>query len=149
MAGTEPSVDSQDVLRFSVALARLTRWLRSRSAQERTNMGAGSVSALVTLTQSGPMRLKDLATRERIAPPTLSRIIATLEENDYAARRPDPQDRRAALVHATAKGEQTARDLRSLRTQSLRERMGQLPSEDLATLLAAIPILEAMVEDDT
>jgi len=45
-----------------------------------------------------------LAARERMQPPSMTRIVNGLEDRGYVARRPDPSDRRQCLVTVTATG---------------------------------------------
>lgn len=148
-ATTRPAtMDREEATRLYLAIARLSRWMRRQGASQRGDLGHGGMSALATLTHAGPMRLGDLANREQVAPPTLSRVVATLESAGYAVRTPDPADRRASIVAATEEGQQIARGLRSLRTEALRSRVERLTPEQHDALVAALPALEALVGDD-
>jgi DNA-binding MarR family transcriptional regulator len=147
---TEPADATRraEATRLYLAIARLSRWLRRQGAVHRGDLGHGGISALSTLSHSGPMRLGDLAYREQVAPPTLSRVVAALEEAGYAARDPDPDDRRASIIRATDEGVQVARGLRSARSAALEERLGRLPAKHRRALIAALPALEALADDD-
>ncbi|MET9021702.1 MarR family transcriptional regulator [Actinopolymorpha sp. NPDC004070] len=148
-ATTRPeTMDREEATRLYLAIARLSRWMRRQGASQRGDLGHGGMSALATLTNAGPMRLGDLANREQVAPPTLSRVVASLESAGYAVRTPDPADRRASIVSATEEGQQIARGLRSLRTEALRNRVERLTPEQHEALVAALPALEALVGDD-
>lgn len=142
-------IQREDATRLYLAIARLSRWLRRQGASQRGDLGHGGMSALATLTNAGPMRLGDLAVREQVAPPTLSRVVASLEQAGYAVRQADPQDRRASIVAATEEGRQVAQGLRSVRSQALQTRLERLTPEQYTALLAALPALEILVEDDT
>lgn len=133
--------DEATVARLSLALGRLNRILRRNNA---TGLGPGSVSALATLVRLGPTRLGDLAAREGVAPPTLTRIVTGLEELGYVTRQPDPDDRRATLVSATPAAEEIVVGLGSARVTQLHARIETLSPADLQTLMAAIPVIEAM-----
>jgi DNA-binding MarR family transcriptional regulator len=133
------------VARLSVALGRLIRVLRRGGT---AGLGPGSISALATLARCGPMRLGDLAVRESIAPPTLTRIVASLEEAGYVLRAPDPDDRRAARVEATAAGAEVAAGVGSARVAGLRLRIDALSPDDRQALLRAIPVIEALAADE-
>ena len=131
--------------RLSMVLGRLTRLLRRG---QPNGLGPGTISALATVVRCGPVRLGDLAAREGIAPPTLTRIVAGLEESGYVVRSPDPKDGRATRVEATPAAHEVISGAGSFRVGMLRGRMDTLSAEDLATLLAAVPILEALASDE-
>jgi DNA-binding MarR family transcriptional regulator len=133
------------VARLSVVLGRLTRMLRQGSG---TGLGPGGVSALATLVRSGPMRLGDLAVREGVAPPTLTRIVAGLEDGGLVTRRPDPDDGRATQVQATDAAHEIVTGLGSTRFAKLHARISALPAADRDVLLRAVPVMEAIAADD-
>jgi DNA-binding MarR family transcriptional regulator len=128
--------------RVYLAVGRLFRSLRRAGSP---GMGHGMVSALATLVACGPMRLGDLAARESVAPPTLSRIVAALVDAGYATREPDPVDGRAWLASATPEGERVVSGVRSTRIQELQRRMARLTDEQRAALIAALPALEELL----
>jgi DNA-binding MarR family transcriptional regulator len=113
-----------------------------------SELGHGAVSALFTLVNFGSMRLGDLAAREGVAPPTLSRIVATLVEGGYVRREPDPNDGRASLVTATEAGREVASGLYSIRLRELQRRMDRLSGEQVQVLLGALSALENLVAED-
>ncbi len=97
----------------------------------------------------GPLRLSELADREGVARPSVSRIVAALEERGYVRREVDPEDRRAALLECTPKGRKLLAELRSTRAAALGERLDRLSDDDRQALLAALPALEQLaVEPD-
>jgi len=132
--------------RLAVALARLTRVMRRGG--DLAGLGPGSISALATLVRSGPMRLGDLALREGVAPPTLTRIVTGLEESGHVVRAPDPDDRRATRVQATETAAELVAGLGVARVSRLRDRIETLADADLRALLRAIPVIEMLAADD-
>jgi DNA-binding MarR family transcriptional regulator len=132
--------------RLSLALARLTRVMRRGG--DLAGLGPGSISALATLVRGGPMRLGDLAVREGVAPPTLTRIVTGLEESGYVVRAPDPDDRRATRVQATDTAAELVAGVGLARVSRLRDRIDTLGDDDLRRLLEAVPVIEALAEDD-
>jgi DNA-binding MarR family transcriptional regulator len=94
------------------------------------------------------MRLGDLANKEGVAAPTMSRIVAALVEAKYVQREPDPVDRRAWLVKASPEGERMVSGLRSTRVQELRRRIDRLSEDKQAQLIIAIPILEDLLAEE-
>jgi len=148
-AGSPGSAQQDPGARLYVAMGRLIRVLRREGVPglDTPQPGPGSFSALVTLVRSGPMRLGDLAAREAVAPPTLSRIVAALEDGGYVVRHPDPDDRRAVQVAATASGQGLVNGVGEARVAALSSRLAALPEPDRAALLAALPALEALAAD--
>ncbi len=131
--------------RLRMVISRLGRQLRQ---QQVGGLTPSQLSALSTIDQHGPIRLGDLACRERVSPPTLTRCVATLEELDLVQRQPDPDDRRSVLMVASTAGRQLLEDLRRERTALLTCRIEALDSESRRALAAAMPVLEALVADD-
>ncbi|GLZ41552.1 MarR family transcriptional regulator [Actinokineospora sp. NBRC 105648] len=142
-SAAEPAVGDIPA-RLYLAIGRLSRALRRSGAP---GLGHGSISALSTLVHCGELRLGDLAGKEGVAAPTMSRIVASLVEAGYVGREPDPADRRAWLVNATEDGARIVSGVRSTRVQELGRRLDRLSAEDRDSLLAAIPVLEALLVD--
>jgi DNA-binding MarR family transcriptional regulator len=132
--------------RLTMALGRLARALRRGSP---SGLGPGSLSALATVVRTGPVRLGDLAAREGITPPTLTRVVAALEEAGYVVRTPDPTDGRATRAQATPAAVELISGTGSSRAGVLRARMDALSAEDLAALLRAVPVIEALAADES
>jgi DNA-binding MarR family transcriptional regulator len=91
--------------------------------------------------EAGGSRLTDLAERAQITKQSMGYLIDYLELRGYLERRPDPSDRRAALISLTDRGweqvraalriiatieEEWASGLGELRMQQLRELLGDL-----------------------
>jgi DNA-binding MarR family transcriptional regulator len=138
----------EEVAQLLVALSRVRRWLARLGMGEAAPIGASGVSALARIVREGPLRLGDLATRERIAPATLSRVVTGLVEHGYVVRSTDPDDARAGLLTATDAGAALVSGLRSERAEQLTARLARLAPEDRAALLAAGPALARLVADE-
>src|SRR5580700_9880095 len=134
-----------DVTRLRVALARLSRRLRRHSLAGLTPT---QLAALSTVEQSGPLRLGDLAAAEGIAPSTLTRLVAVLEELGYVRRDADPKDARASTLAITLLGHDTLERLRAENSALLAQRVGLLSPEQRVALAAALPALEALADPD-
>jgi DNA-binding MarR family transcriptional regulator len=147
MSAADVEVPPQQVVELLLALARTRRWVTRLAGDEPAPLGMSGVSALAEIRRSGPMRLGDLAARERIAPPTLSRIVAGLVEHGYVERTPDPDDARASLVRITAAGEELLGGLRLRRTTELAARLARLPEADREALLSAAPALNRLLDE--
>jgi DNA-binding MarR family transcriptional regulator len=139
-------VSSEDVARLYLAVGRLNRALR-RDAPDAA-VGHGALSVLATLLQSGPMRLGALAEVEGVSAPAMTRIVASLEELGHVRRTPDPADGRAQLVLVTESGDGLVAQGRSQRLRALARRLERLPPDHRDRLLAAVPDLETLGEED-
>jgi DNA-binding MarR family transcriptional regulator len=82
-----------------VVLGQLTRRLR---AEHRFPISHGAV--LARLDRGGPQSLSQLAVAERVRPQSMAQTLGDLEGDGLVTRRPDPGDRRRALVELTGEG---------------------------------------------
>jgi DNA-binding MarR family transcriptional regulator len=134
-----------DVTRLRVALARLSRRLRGH---QLAGLTPTQLAALSTVERVGPLRLGDLAAAEGIAPSTLTRLVAALEELGYVRRDADPKDARASTLAITPRGHETLERLRAENSALLAQRLMLLSSEQRAALAAALSALEALADPD-
>lgn len=135
--------DAEQVARLRIALGRVARGLDRRARGEALTRTQASV--LATAAVHGPVRITELAEIEGVNPTMLSRIVGKLEAAGLLARRPDPQDGRAALVEATAEGARLHAQVRAERTRLIAEHLAAVPDPaHTAALLAALPALEAL-----
>jgi DNA-binding MarR family transcriptional regulator len=104
------------------------------------------VSILFALVRRGEHRLGDLAEREGVNPTMLSRVVAALEAAGLVQRLPDPQDRRAALVAATAAGARLYERLQRERASLIAEYVTGLSPSDAHRLTEALPVLEGLAD---
>ncbi len=82
-----------------------TRLLRlARSAHGKQGIGSAQYSALAVVYEHGPVSVVELARAERVAHPTMSRIVAGLEKLEAVERRIEVQDRRQRHLVLTASG---------------------------------------------
>jgi DNA-binding MarR family transcriptional regulator len=94
----EPHLDAA-LLRL--VILRLSRILGSH---ELAGLTPTQLSALATISQSGPMRLCDLAAAEGIAPSTGTRLAAALCRFGYVNQSAVASDGRVSMVSITARG---------------------------------------------
>lgn len=124
-------------------LVRLARRLRQEAGEGVT---PSQLSALATIGRAGPIRLGALAEHERISKPTLTRIVAALEDSGYVERQPDPADGRCARVAVTAAGRRMLAAARDRSDAYLARGLADLSGEERARLAAAVPALERLLE---
>jgi len=137
------AADQELATRLRLAVARTARRLRQASG---TDLSPSLMAALATIDRFGPLTPSELATRERVQRPTVTRLAARLEEAELVARAPDPADRRSALITVAPAGRALLDATRSRKDAFLSERLEALAPEDRATLRRAAALLEGMLE---
>ena len=126
-----------------VVLGQLVRRLR---AEHRFPLSHGSV--LGRLDREGPQSVSDLAVAERVRPQSMAQTVSELEADGYVARRPDPDDRRRALVDFTAAGREALDADRRQRVGWLASAISSLPEADQEVLASAADILRRLAGSD-
>jgi DNA-binding MarR family transcriptional regulator len=96
----------------AVALRRTSTRLALRLRAERTGDGLGStgVAVLGQLHRRGALTASEIAAAERVQPQSLTRVLASLEEQGLIAREQDTQDRRRHTIELTDDGRQLLRE---------------------------------------
>lgn len=129
--------------RLRIAFALVTRAQRQ---QIRGKLTPVQLSALHKVDLYGPMRLGDLAAREQVAGPTMSRVVASLESAELVRRDIDPTSARSSLVTVTRAGRQQLDAARRDKTGHMSCGLASLARDHQRALAAALPALEALVE---
>lgn len=86
-----------------------------------------------------------LARVENITPPTITGIVARLEDKGMVRREPDPQDARSMTVSATGAGLEAIGAVRRERTAFLVERISRLGPDERGILEEATTVLAKLV----
>jgi DNA-binding MarR family transcriptional regulator len=134
-------VENELAPRLRLVFARVARLLRQHSGSSLT---ASLQSALAAVSRSGPVTLGELAGIERIQPPSMTRIVARLEEQQLVRREVDGSDRRVARVTVTDEGRALLQRSRTERDLFLAHRIADLDPAEVAVLEAVLPILERL-----
>jgi DNA-binding MarR family transcriptional regulator len=92
----------------------------------------------------GTMTPRELADREKVQPPTMTRVIGSLESKGLLERNPHPTDRRQVMLAATDRGLALLKEERRRKEAWLTKHLKKLTPEERATLRAAVPILEKL-----
>jgi DNA-binding MarR family transcriptional regulator len=148
MLGTLCHVKDQDAQLagdLSLAVVRLARQLRFRRADSKISLS--QLSALSTLAKEGAMTPGALAVRERVRPPSMTRVIASLAELGLVERSAHPSDGRQVLVSASPSGTALVEAERRASQEWLRVRLARLDPEQRRTLLTAADLMTEMVEE--
>lgn len=133
--------ETVQVERLRHAVTRLARLLRQ---QDEGGFGATATGALATVKLHGPITLGDLAGREQVAPPTMTKVIEKLEAHGFVKRDSVARDRRVTLVSITPAGRRHLDRTKALRTAWLAERVDGLDASQRECLAGAVEALEAL-----
>lgn len=121
------------------AAIHLLRLVRVQDAV--TGVAPARLSALSVIVFAGPLSLNDLARAEQVRPPTMSRIVDALEAAGLARRRTNPNDRRAVLIEATARGMAILRKGRKRRVQFLAKYLSGLEATEVEEIGRAVELV--------
>ncbi|WP_188587095.1 MarR family winged helix-turn-helix transcriptional regulator [Gordonia jinhuaensis] len=131
---------------LALAVVRLSRHLRGRRATALVSLT--QLSALSTLMREGPMTPGAMAAAERVQPPSMTRVIASLADLGMIQRAPHPTDGRQVIVTLSDYGRQVVEDEQIAREEWLRGRLDTLPEEERDVLARAVAILGSLVSED-
>lgn len=132
-----------DSERLSLAVARLNRRLR----QERdSDLTPSQLSVLGTLGQLGPTTPGAVAAREKVQPPSITRMLTCLSEDGLVTREPHPDDGRQVLVSVSKLGRKVLAEERARRDAWLNVQLRDLDRRERAVLREASAILERLAE---
>ena len=120
--------------------------LSRRMRQERDDVGlsATHLAALATLERHGPLPLGELAAVEKVAPPSMTRVVARLTDAGLVDRDRRIDDRRQVFITITEPGRRLLAADRRRRDEWLSARLSELPEADLAALSAVISVLDKL-----
>jgi DNA-binding MarR family transcriptional regulator len=125
----------------------ITRMARRLRQEGGASLSPSQSAALVTVERHGPLTPSELAARERVQRPTVTRVLARLEEAGLVARAADPADRRSSLVTITPAGTDLLAESRTRKDLFLARRLERLDAADRATLARAAELLDELLED--
>jgi DNA-binding MarR family transcriptional regulator len=128
-------------LRLSVV--RLNRRLRAQRADQSVTLT--QLAALSTLKVHGPLTPGELAAYEKVQPPSMTRVLAVLEERGLIVRRPHPSDGRQALVDLTDAGRELLAQEVRMREAWLSQRLAELRPDERDVLSAASLLIDKLV----
>jgi DNA-binding MarR family transcriptional regulator len=130
--------------RLRLDISRMARRLRQEAGAK---LSPSQTAALATIERHGPLTPSELAGRERVQRPTVTRVLARLEEAGLVDRAADPQDRRSCLVSISGAGSELLQALRDRKDAFLARRIDALEPADREALDRAAAILERMLEE--
>jgi DNA-binding MarR family transcriptional regulator len=127
------------------AITRVNR--RLRQTRPVGDLTVAQISALQSLDAAGALTPRELADAERVQPPTITKIVARLEERGLVARTPHPTDGRQAILSPSQEGRRLTAEYRRSRDEWLAQRLAKLSPEERDTLLHAAEILTRIAKN--
>ena len=137
-----PSTDTALASTLRLAVMRLAR--RMRSERPDDSLTLTQLAALATLERHGPLTPRELASAERVSPPSMTRIAASLEAAGLATRTDHPTDGRQVLLAASPAGIALLREDRRRREAWLAQRLRELEPADREVLRQAAVVLDRL-----
>jgi DNA-binding MarR family transcriptional regulator len=136
---TDPAHVASDL---RVVLGQLNRRLRAEN-----QFPLSQAAVLGRLDRCGPKSVSDLAVAERVRPQSMAQTVTDLEADGFVTRRPDPDDRRRALVELTDEGLTRLQADRAARDGWLaRAIVDKLSPADQDTLDSAVELLRQLAD---
>jgi DNA-binding MarR family transcriptional regulator len=132
--------------RLRLAVVRLNRKLRAQRADQ--NISLTQIAALSTLYKCGALTPGKLAAKEGVQPPSMTRVIAALEEKGLVERAAHPTDGRQSIVSLTEAGTSFVRETISAREAWLDHKLAELDGEERAVLARAAEIIDRMAGNE-
>lgn len=139
VARTDAGLASQ----LRVSVMRLARRLRHEHDPDFP-LGLGAISVLGVLLRHGESTVGQLATQERVQPPSMTRTVNALVDQGYAVRRPSETDGRSTLIDISAKGREMLLADRRRRDAWLARRLKDLTLEERDLLRQVAPLIERL-----
>jgi len=128
--------------RLRLSATRLARRLRQESG---AGLSPSQQSALAVIANHGPLTLGALAEHERVAPPSITKVVSKLESDGLVIRSPDPGDRRVCRVAISPEGAALLEESRRRKTAWLTARISELDPDRQRRLAAALDVLDELI----
>jgi DNA-binding MarR family transcriptional regulator len=122
-----------------IAVGRASR--RIRSERGAAGLTDPQFTVLAWLTKEGPLTPGQLAERERIQPPSMTRTVNGLVELGLVAKTEHPTDGRQVVVSLTEAGVAEVRETRRRRDAWLAGRLATLTPDERTLLVDAAELL--------
>lgn len=131
--------------RLRPVLLKLHRHLRREL--HSLDVTAGQVAVLAAIRNSPGIGVRELADREGMSSPGMSKYVARLEAAGLVRRAPVGDDRRRVGLLLTDDAQRVLRSVRSRRTAWLAARLKRLTDHEVEAIDAAIEPLMRLLED--
>ena len=122
-----------------IAIGRASR--RIRAERGEAGLTDPQFTVLAWLTKEGPLTPGQLAERERIQPPSMTRTVNSLVELGLVAKAEHPTDGRQVVVSLTDAGVAEVDETRRRRDTWLADRLRQMTKDERTLLVDAAELL--------
>ena len=139
----DPADPTETAGRLRLSATRLARRLRQEADAGLT---PSMLSALTAIECKGPLTLGALADHERVAPPSVTKLVTRLEAEGLVVRTADADDRRVCRVATSAKGAALLDESRRRKTAWLAGRIATLDADQQRRLADAVDVLDLLTE---
>jgi DNA-binding MarR family transcriptional regulator len=133
---------SEIASRLRLSATRLARQLRHESG---AGLSPSQHSALAVISNHGPLTLGALAEHERVAPPSITKVVSKLEAEGLVTRTADAADRRICRVAISAAGAALLEESRRRKTAWLTARVSELDPDRQRRLADALDVLDELI----
>jgi len=140
MTQAQSTTELASVLRLAVLRAAR----RIRSQRVNTAVTLSQLSALATVGKCGPMSAGELAAIERVQPPSMTKILASLEAEGWLQRSPHPDDRRQSIISITTAGRELLDAETRARDSWLATRLIDFSPDEIRILSEAATVLDRL-----
>ncbi len=136
---------TETAARLRRAITRLNRRLRYSALG---GVSPAQASMLASIDSLKNPSLGDLAIAEQIQPPSVTRLVRTMESARLIACVPDPDDRRSTRVKLTPVGRREIENIRRRKTQFLERKLLALSSVDQQKADELVHFLEMLLAEE-
>jgi DNA-binding MarR family transcriptional regulator len=128
--------------RLRIAINRVQRRLRQESLEGLSPAQASTLGSVNTL---GNPTLGELAAREQVQPPSMTRIVASLTDAGMVTREADASDRRSTRIRITPAGLGALDRIRTAKNAFLIRRLGELSPDEQQHAAELVSLLEHLL----
>ena len=142
----DDAVEAHSTIELAQRLNSATRHL-ARSLRERTpgDLSAEHLSVLNAVVFGGPIAIGDLARREGVTAPAMTKAVGVLEARDLVRRTRDQEDGRVVRVAASTAGKRLILRGRDSRVTRIASALAQLEPTQRGALRSSIEAFERLV----
>jgi DNA-binding MarR family transcriptional regulator len=141
---TQPE-PAETAARLRRSITRLNRRLRQSALG---GVSPAQASMLATIEKLGRPALGELALKEQIQPPSVSRMVRALETAGFVTLLADPVDRRCTRVALTPGGQHELSVIRRRKTEFLEAKLRALPPPEQVRAADLADLLEQLLEQE-
>lgn len=141
---TNATIDPKLASELRIAVMRLARRLRRERADD--SLTTTQLSALASVDRCGPIPVGELAAIEYVRPPSMTRVVGSLEQLGLVRRAAHATDGRQVLLEATQEGRQLLAVDRQRRDAWLCQRLRDLTADEEKTLRVAAAIIARLAQ---